>query len=264
MAQPKVTILVPNYKTLKLTQLCLQLIRKHTPKNLAKIIVIDNNSQDDSLKYLRSLPWIDLIERSDAQLNIENPTRPHAEALDLGLAQVRTPYVLSIHTDTLVRHDQWLDFLIRQIEKDEAFAAVGSWKLESKPLVKRTLKQLERGLSHSFRSCCGKPPKVNQQQFLRSHCAMYKTDILKQHNLNFSLGTHEQSTGAQLHYRLVDLGYKMKFLPSETLGQYVDHLNHATMLLNDEFKIKQRDKGLKKLQRRMKQVNADTILSDVT
>ena len=57
------TVLVPNYKTLKLTKVCLRLIKKNTDLKKVNVIVIDNNSKDDSTKYLKSLKWIELIER---------------------------------------------------------------------------------------------------------------------------------------------------------------------------------------------------------
>ena len=39
-----VTVLVPNYKTLKLTKVCLRLIKKNTDLNKVHVIVIDNDS----------------------------------------------------------------------------------------------------------------------------------------------------------------------------------------------------------------------------
>ncbi len=78
----QVTILIPNYKTLYLTKLCLRLIRKHTNLNQAKVIVIDNDSQDSSLTYLRNLPWIELIERK--VVPNEGAVSAHSRALDLG------------------------------------------------------------------------------------------------------------------------------------------------------------------------------------
>src|SRR6185312_4131555 len=107
MRTPEVTILVPNYKTLELTKLCLRLLRKFTDPNQVKVIVVDNDSRDASLDYLRSLAWIELIERT--AIPGESPPLSHARALDLGLARTNTPYVLSIHTDTLVHHPKWLD-----------------------------------------------------------------------------------------------------------------------------------------------------------
>jgi GT2 family glycosyltransferase len=108
---PIVTILVPNYRTLVLTQLCLRLIRYWTDPKLYRVIVIDNDSQDDSLAYLKTVSWIDLIERK--AIPGEGAPLSHSRALDQALALVDTPYVLSIHTDTLVKQAAWLPFLLQ-------------------------------------------------------------------------------------------------------------------------------------------------------
>ena len=130
--QSRVTILIPNYKTPEITKLCLRLIRKHTNPNRIRVLVIDNDSRDASTDYLRSLSWIDLIERRPAA--DDTPSLSHSRALDLALAQVKTPFVLSFHTDTFVRDDGWLDFLLGRIKKDPNIAGVGSWKLENQAI----------------------------------------------------------------------------------------------------------------------------------
>ncbi|MGA1443260.1 MAG: glycosyltransferase family 2 protein, partial [Methylophilaceae bacterium] len=96
------TVLVPNYKTLKLTKVCLRLIKKNTDLKKVHVIVIDNDSKDDSTKYLRSLNWIELIERKG--IKGEGGPMSHARALDLALTKVTTPFVIAIHTDTFVIH----------------------------------------------------------------------------------------------------------------------------------------------------------------
>ena len=62
------TVLLPNYKTPELTKLCLRSLRKYTDFNQIQIVAIDNASGDESLAYLRSLPWIKLIERSASDI----------------------------------------------------------------------------------------------------------------------------------------------------------------------------------------------------
>lgn len=93
---PQVTILCPHYKTPELTRVCIRLLGKHTRPELAKVVVIDNDSADESLDYLRTLKWIKLIERQTHQSNGEKAPPPfqHSRALDLGLATVDTPFVL--------------------------------------------------------------------------------------------------------------------------------------------------------------------------
>jgi hypothetical protein len=265
--EPLVTVLIPNYKTLELTQLCLRLLRKHTNPTLARFIVIDNDSQDKSLDYLRTLKWIDLIERPS--IPGESPALSHARALDLGLARVTTPYVLSIHTDTLVKHSKWLEFLLEKIAKNPQIAGVGSWKLESKSWLKRSLKIIEQQLQLLYYRLLGKTSHTIAGQgknyyYLRSHCALYRMDLIQKFSLGFA--SVEEVAGKRLHKELVDKGYQMIFLPSEQLGQYIDHINHATMVLNPELGARQKTirQGQRRLAQRLKAVLADEILQDAS
>jgi GT2 family glycosyltransferase len=265
MTTPQVTILIPNYKTLELTKLCLRLIRKHTDLALAKVIVIDNDSQDESLNYLRTLPWIELIERK--HIPGETPALSHSRALDLALERVTTPYVLSIHTDTLVRNKQWLPFLLSHLQTNPKAAGVGSWKLESKPFWKIALKTLERNIQKMYYKLTGKTDHAlegldHNYYYLRSHCALYRTDLLRQLNTGFADG--EEVAGKVMHRKLVEKGHKMLFLTSEELLGYMDHINHATTVLNPELSRNQKSvsKGMRRIQKSLDSFNANLILKD--
>jgi hypothetical protein len=267
MTQTLVTILVPHYKTLELTKLCLRLLRKHTDLTKAKVMVIDNDSKDESLDYLRTVSWIELIERK-AILG-ESPVQSHAHALDMALEQVTTPYVLSIHTDSLVKHPQWLDFLISCIERSPKIAGVGSWKLESKPCWRQALKILERSVQLAYYRLIGKVQHGlegigKNYYYLRSHCAMYRMDLLKQLHLHFSDG--DKVAGKAMHKQLVDAGYEMVFLPSEVLIKYLEHINHATTVLNPALSSRQKsvDKGLRRIEKSLARMNAKSVLMDAS
>ncbi|SRR5579883_621973 len=265
MISPQVTILVPHYKTLELTKLCLRLLRHYTDSHLAKIIVIDNDSQDESLAYLRTLSWIELIERR--AIPGESAVQSHARALDMALDGVTTPYVLSIHTDTLVKHPEWLTFLLEQIEKRPTIAGVGSWKLENKPLFRRLLKRLEWMIQRCYYGLVGKRQHGlegvgENYYYLRSHCAMYRTSLLKQLNLHF--GDGDAVAGKEMHKRLLEAGYEMIFLPSEVLIQYVEHINHATVVLNPHLSTRQKSvvKGLRRIKATIDRLQARVALQD--
>lgn len=267
MTQPLVTILVPNYKTLKLTKLCLRLLRKYTNPDLAKVLVIDNDSQDESLDYLRSLSWIELIERK--AVPGESPVQSHSRALDMGLEQVTTPYVLSIHTDTLVKHPKWLEFLIEEILKRPTIAGVGSWKLESKSWWRRLLKSIERSMQLSYYKFTGNTKHGlegvgKNYYYLRSHCALYRMDVLRQLNLHF--GDGDKVAGKYMHKEIIESGYEMIFLPSEELICYLEHINHATTVLNPELSTREKSvmKGLKRIKGSLQRLKADAVLADAS
>jgi GT2 family glycosyltransferase len=225
MSQP-VSIILPNYKTPDLTRLCLRSLRKYTPHDMIRIFVVDNASGDESLDYLRSLDWIRLIERTPADIAGLEPAVMHTTAMDLAMKEVDTPFVLSFHTDTIVYSPEWLEFLLGRIDRDEKIAGVGSWKLEFIPPAKRFGKKLEV-VENRVKQLLGlKKPEV---RFLRSHCALYRTDLLRQYTHGFSEG---KSAGNSIHQYLVDAGFTMEFIPPELLIRYMEHLNHATMILN--------------------------------
>jgi glycosyltransferase involved in cell wall biosynthesis len=262
----KTTILIPHYKTPELLKLCLRLIRKYTDLSSAKVIVIDNHSEDESLIYLRKLKWIHLIERKPEPN--ETPALAHAKALDLALAQTTTPYVLSIHTDTLVKNARWLDFLIKQLEKSNQIGGVGSWKLESKPWFSRIIKQIEKSIqSLYYRFYPTKRHHIagvgENFYYLRSHCALYRMDVIRNFDLTFSATINgEVVAGKAMHKKFMEHGYKMIFLPSKVLLNYLDHINHATMVLNPNLGAKTTSikQGLKRIEKQLAQFDAKAIL----
>lgn len=266
MNNKQVTILIPNYKTPEITKICMRLIRQHTDFNRVEVIVIDNNSNDASLAYLKTLNWITLIERkADAP---ESPPLSHSRALDLALAQVTTPYVLSIHTDTFVRSADWIDVLLKPFKLNPKLAGVGSWKLESKSKLQMLGYEFEQAWKKllstyfGYRGYRADRLDVNAR-YLRSHCAMYRMDVIQALNTNFSDG--EDTAGKVMHQKIVAAGYEMLFLDSGELGRYVDHLNHATMVLNPEFGSSEqmRKQGNKRIKDKLRGIDANGILANI-
>ena len=133
MIKGKATICIVNYKTLDLTRLCLRSVRKFT-KYPYEVIVVDNNSQDESSEYLKHLSWIRLIERrkigdlppllsSDRKTqgpiddcNLKVGGYAHAAGLDLGLASCNTEFFVSLHSDVFIQKENWLTDIIRYFE----------------------------------------------------------------------------------------------------------------------------------------------------
>ncbi len=129
--QARATICVVNYKTLDLTRLCLRSIRKFT-RPPYEVIVVDNDSQDASTEYLRSLKWIRLLERKD-KTNDSSGGYAHAAALDMVLRQTQTEFFVAMHSDTFVHRDNWLSELLALFQSDPQVACVGAGKVELTP-----------------------------------------------------------------------------------------------------------------------------------
>ena len=127
LASGKATICIVNYKTLDLTKCCLRSIRKFTTYPY-EVIVVDNNSNDQSLDYLKSLSWIRLIQRDTA--NDQSGGHSHSAALDLGLANCNTEFFISMHSDTFIKKQDWLTELIAYFNNDQNISCVGAGKVE--------------------------------------------------------------------------------------------------------------------------------------
>ena len=264
MPHKQVTILVPNYKTPEITKICLRLLRKHTNPNLADVVVIDNSSQDESLEYLRQLDWIKLIERESIQG--ETGVQAHSRALDLALKEVKTPFVVSIHTDTFIRRDDWLETLLGQFD-NPAIAGIGSWKLEHKSRLRQIGISFEQSWKFVLNKLFGykryNPNRLNYDaRYLRSHCAMYRMDVINKLGTNFSDG--DTTAGKEMHFKMCAAQYEMKFLSSSFLGQYLMHLNHATSVLNPHLRRSGQinHKEYKKIMKQLDAIDAHRILSD--
>jgi hypothetical protein len=256
-SQKLVTILIPHYKTLDLTKVCLRLLKINTNLNFVDIVVIDNNSQDDSTTYLKKLKWIKYIHRKgDVD---EGGPMSHARALDLALKQIKTPFVLSFHTDTFVIKKGWLDVLLKPFENKNV-AGVGSWKLEQKTTLKRLGKKIEINIKKIFKLKVNKQRIDKNYYYLRSHCAIYRMKYLKKVKSCFS--DENESAGKILHRKLTEADYDMVFLESNILGKFIHHINHVTQGVNREFGIRSSTKVVRNYFNYMNKKEIQVVLNN--
>jgi len=239
LIKAKATICIANYKTLDFTRLCLRSIRKFT-KYPYEVIVVDNNSDDESLEYLRSLKWIRLIERQGQ--DVPSGGYAHAAALDIGLENCNTEFFVSLHSDAFVAKSNWLTELVSYFENNGNIVCVGSDKIELTPkwrtLLKRAtdLRTFKRKLFHQ-------PDPIGKYRYYnRTICCIYRTDVLRREKLSFGMDKGKGLTGGKkLYFELVDRKYKTIELPPSVIGQYIIHLAHATQAANPrEFTLRKR------------------------
>jgi hypothetical protein len=250
----KATICIANYKTLDFTRLCLRSIRKFTSYPY-EVIVVDNDSQDESLAYLKSLGWIRLIERRPGAAE-PGGGFAHAAALDLGLNNSNTEFFISMHSDTFVKKAGWLTDLISYFGSNEnnkqratsneprvtSIACVGSGKIEPTPKWRILLKKAT-DLRTFKRKLLREPDPIGKYRYYnRTICCLYRTDILQRENLSFLMDRDKGLTGGKkLYFELIDRGYKTIELPPAIMGQFVYHLAHATQVFNpQEFTLRKR------------------------
>src|SRR3989338_1461196 len=112
MTKPKIAIVVLNYNNIKDTLECLDVLKNVNYENL-DIILVDNNSQDESKAILKSLSDIRLkILFSEVNLGFSGGNNKGIKyALDIG-----AEYVLVLNNDTKVELSFLSNFL-KEMEK---------------------------------------------------------------------------------------------------------------------------------------------------
>ncbi len=256
----RATICIPNYKTLDFTKMCLRSIRKFT-KYPYQAIVIDNNSQDESLQYLKSLGWIRLIEQQGGS----ELTGSYAEstAFDLGLQTCNTEFYVVMHSDTLAKKENWLTDLIGYFGDDESVSCVGSGKIELTPKWRVLLKKATDFKALKRKILQDREAKGRFRYHNRTICCIYRTEVLRRENLSFLMGSDEGLTsGQKLYFELVDRGYKTVELLTSIMGRFVYHLTHATQFVNPkEFILSGRT--IRKCDRIIQKVLSLEVMQDI-
>ncbi len=95
-----ISVIIVNYNVKHFLEQCLYSVQKAIAGINAEVLVIDNNSSDNSLEYLRpKFPWIRFIE------NEEN--NGFAKACNQGLLLASGKYILFLNPDTIVAEDSF-------------------------------------------------------------------------------------------------------------------------------------------------------------
>jgi len=227
---PRLTICVPHWQVRGLASMCLRSIRRHSSKYDLEILVVDNGSRDDSLDYLRSLPWIKLIERPEE--GCANWPANVFTAWDLGLQQATGDFFITLHTDVLVRRNGWLDSLLAQFT-DPQVAAAGAWKLELEHPLYLWQKEVIGGLVARCKQLLGRRQRgaFLSQRYPRDYCAMYRRESLLQHQLTFVPAPGEITGGYSIARQLWERGYRTTVIPTSEMARNVVHVAHGTAAL---------------------------------
>jgi len=120
-----VTVIVVNYRTLKLTKACIESVRRFMPD--CRIITVDNCSKDGSTQYLQHLADTE----EDVSIVITKKNVGHGRGLELGARQCKTRLFLILDSDTEVKHFRILPKMIEPFNIYQRVYATGALRLVS-------------------------------------------------------------------------------------------------------------------------------------
>jgi hypothetical protein len=236
-AMPRISVCIPHWQAQLYMTLCLRSIRKHSDKYDLDVIVVDNGSRDGSLDYLRSVPWIQLIERPE-----ETPANWPLNvftAWDRGLRVATGEFYLTMHSDVFVKSDNWLDPFLRELSAGPAIAASGSWKLElENPLYAWQKRTIGYAVAKT-KSILGLGKRVQwqQQNYPRDYCALYRRQVLLDRGLTFCPINGCTGGGYSIARQLWDAGFATGLFPVREMADSVYHIAHGTAAIAPEKRL---------------------------
>jgi GT2 family glycosyltransferase len=220
------SIIIPQYRTEQHIKLCLRSLRKYS-KSKIEVIVVDNNSGDASLEYLKSLAWIKLIENQSRSLG----SQAHAEALDLGVKSATGDWLGFFHSDTIVLRPGWDEYLIHKIRESNA---VGLSTLE------RDINQFEpfsdkcKRTIHVLRKSCKNWFTNRKKDKIMSFCFIIRRDIFLE--TGFSFLPARGDFISDLYYEKIRGKYQFLLLKHRELEPYLWHTSNVTSILTGQIK----------------------------
>jgi len=226
----KFSVVLVNYKTPKMTEVCLKLLQQALVQFSADVWVVDNDSADASTELLRKLDWIKLIERKPSKE--ETGYEAHGLALDLALRQIETEHVFIMHTDTMIYDGEVFRMMLELCSSDASVAAVGCVDQVNRGVLRSCWRILMRFIKYHVRhvkralGLKSKPPKAYIEHYLRSFFALWNVQSMKRQGLTFSLEGKTPGYAAQDKFEA--LGYRVKNLPARMIFQYLDHVQGGT------------------------------------
>ncbi|KAA0943820.1 MULTISPECIES: glycosyltransferase [unclassified Pseudomonas] len=225
------SIVIVNYKTPEITKICLDLLRKHVGGSNVPIWVVDNYSADESTEYLRTLDWINLIERTAPEP--EPGHIAHGKALDMVLERIETDYLFLMHTDTFVFDKNVFSMMLNKCIKNPKVVAVGCVEQLNRGAARTLWRFSSRLFKHHFRhlkvslGLRSREPKPYKEVYLKSFCTLWNCKLVKQHGMHFSMD--DRVPGYTLQDRMTELGYVIEMLSPRKIFSYLDHIQAGTV-----------------------------------
>lgn len=115
-----VSVIVVTYNNLALTRACLKSLEEHSDYPKIEIIVVDNNSQDESQIYLSE--WVK--QKSSHKLILNNDNKGFAAANNQGLKVAEGEYLVLLNNDTYVTPG-WVRTMIGHFKRDASIGLMG-------------------------------------------------------------------------------------------------------------------------------------------
>jgi GT2 family glycosyltransferase len=224
MNQSPFSVIIPQYKTRDMIELCLGSLFKYSQLG-HEVIVIDNNSQDESTDYLKERKSIILIENKTKSIG----GIAHKEALDLGVERATRPWVLLLHSDTIFIKDSW-DIDLKNLTEEENIVGFSSAIRDINPYESRLekIKKVIKDPGGNFFTT-----RNSTKNKIMSYCFGIKKDFLVSSNYKFI--DCEEDVATDLYVKKIRGQHDFILLGRKFLENILWHTSNTTSILTGQI-----------------------------
>ena len=196
------SIIILTYNQLDFTKACIASIRKYTPKGTCEIIVVDNQSTDGTVDWLKAQPDIKIA------LNDHNAGFPRG--CNQGIELAKGEEIMLLNNDVVVTPN-WLDQLLAALNSEASIGAVGPVTNFCSNYQKINVSYQSIAEMESFADGYNKsdPARWEQRLKLVFYCILFKKAVIDKVGLLdeiFSPGNYEDD---DYSLRMIQSGYKL-------------------------------------------------------
>ena len=206
----KTSIIILTYNNLDKTRDCIESIRKYTDKDSYEIIVVDNNSTDDTKLFLE--------EQDDIKVIFNESNVGFPMGCNIGIANAEETYdILLLNNDTIVTKN-WLSNLKKCLYSDEKIGAVGAVSNNGANLqgVDFTYNNFDEMQNLASKNNISDVKKWEEKVCLIGYCLLIKREVMDQLNG-------------------LDEGYTPGYIEDNDLSLNIIKLGYRLMLCHDSF-----------------------------
>ena len=206
----KTSIIILTYNNLDKTKDCIESIHKYTDKDSYEIIVVDNNSTDDTKLFLE--------EQDDIKVIFNESNVGFPMGCNIGIANSEKTYdILLLNNDTVVTKN-WLFNLKKCLYSDEKIGAVGAVSNNGANLqgVDFTYNDFDKMQNLASKNNISDVKKWEEKVCLIGYCLLIKREVMDQLNG-------------------LDEGYTPGYIEDNDLSLNIIKLGYRLMLCHDSF-----------------------------
>ncbi|CAN5205520.1 glycosyltransferase [soil metagenome] len=229
-SQPDVSIIIVNYNVKEFLASCLQSVKKATAYLEAEIFVVDNDSSDGSIPFLK--------DKFDDTIYIENTENVgFGKANNQAIRQAKGKYTLLLNPDTLLQEDT-LETLIRYMDEHEQCGACGCKILNPDgtfaPESRRSIPTLSAAVYKAIGLTAFFPESKHfgayyqgwkdedeggEVPVISGSFMFFRTDVLKQAQ-GFDERFFMYGEDIDLCYRVTEMGWEIHYVPQTSIIHY--------------------------------------------